>query len=161
MDVGAQGDEWPLQQSDAGVRGCMHNGTFMGLLLQRLGRVNVPDVIVAVKVEDGHRERQQGHQAPPAAHRKMDAITISLEIGDEPVEGIERAIGMCVIADIIDGRPIQFQQAGVEVKRIPGAWIALAAELAAESQQGTIQARRRGCPGMHHEDFADGIAPRQ
>src|SRR5712692_10367126 len=97
----------------------MHDSSFGSLLLESLWRVDVPDMIVAVEVEDGHREGEQRHQAATSGDRKMDVIALSFEFTDELVDRVECSVSMGVIPDIIDGFSIKFQHVGVKMN---GLW---------------------------------------
>ena len=51
VDVGAQRDELTLDQSDAALRRDVHAGTIFDLFGDMCGRIDMPDMVIAVKIE--------------------------------------------------------------------------------------------------------------
>src|SRR5436305_625155 len=92
VNVGSQCDKLALNQFDSCVGWCMHDGPFVGLLPESIGSMNMPDVVMAVEIERGDRDSQQRHQAATAADGEVNAIALALQVTDEPVNGIKRAI---------------------------------------------------------------------
>jgi len=129
VDICAKRGEWTQQEFDASTTRYVHNSSFMRLLLDRVGCVEMPDMVMVIEVEGGNGDREQRHEATTTGDGKVDTILLSFQIPYESMNRVERSINMAILANIIQRRAIEFEYLRLKVHRAIGCCIIVACKL--------------------------------
>jgi len=154
-EVGTPGDEVPLDEVDAIAGRNMHEGAFVGLLLDCFGGVDVPDVVGVGEVQQRGFGGDGGHETPATGDGEVDAAMLAFEAADELMDGVESAIGTHLVYDVIEGLIFEQQDMRAEVDGLPADSIAVTDELGVEAVDCMLQAWLRSLR-VNDDDLADG-----
>ncbi len=81
-EVSPPGNKRPFYEGNAICLRDVHLSTLAHLLLDSVGSVDMPDVILAIKGQEGNGECQQGHQATTAGHGEVNVTMLAFEVSN-------------------------------------------------------------------------------
>src|SRR5258708_4535843 len=139
-EVGAPGDEVPLDKVDTILGRNMHEGSFVDLPLHCFGGVNVPDMVGVGEVQQRGFGGNGGHQASTTCDGEMDAAMLAFQAANEMMDGVERAVCAYLVYDVIERLIIELQDMRAQMDGLPAHLITVADELGIETVYGVLQA---------------------
>ena len=96
----AQAREGHFDQAHTLFRRDVQDRSISGSLAQRIGRVDVPHMVVKVQTEDCRRHGEDGHETTPAGDGEVDDTMALFKATYQIMHGVEHVVGARLVIEV-------------------------------------------------------------